>query len=251
MAINVFSNGFPGTIEMLKRLCLLFINGPWFLWAIWWCALIVIVCNLFFHDSIIAYSVVFAVSFFVPDVYGFHLYKYMYPFFVLGYLYNKGDIENIIRKYICRKEYTMAVIFIYVFLVVFFKRDVFIYTSGYSIIKDNSLRMIQLYYDIYRFLIGLFGSISVMLISKWLKRIIPLKRLNSIVEYIGKNTMSIYLISTVIVNKVLLYFSSKYIRSFSLVGCIVETIIVLIVCLGLGKLLQMRKLTKLFFFGKY
>ena len=57
-----------------------FFSGPWFLWAVWWCSLIVIISKRFFKNSIIIYILVFILTFITPDNYGMHMYKFMYPF---------------------------------------------------------------------------------------------------------------------------------------------------------------------------
>lgn len=47
--------------------------------------------NRLFKDNLFAY--IFIASFLVPDVLNLGLYKFMYPYFLIGYLYNVKELE--------------------------------------------------------------------------------------------------------------------------------------------------------------
>lgn len=57
-------------IWLLKQLVSNFVLGPWFLWAVWWCSLVVIFVRYFFKDNPYIYFAVLILTFFVPDSFG-------------------------------------------------------------------------------------------------------------------------------------------------------------------------------------
>lgn len=66
-----------------------FLNVAWFLWAIWWCTVIVIINKFFLNDNLFICVIVFLACFFVPDEWGITYILFTYPFFVLGYIFNR------------------------------------------------------------------------------------------------------------------------------------------------------------------
>ena len=74
-----------------RKLASGFIYGPWFLWAIWWCSLAVILVRKFFRDSVPGYLLCTALTFVIPDILNLALYKYMWPYFLLGHLFRTHD----------------------------------------------------------------------------------------------------------------------------------------------------------------
>ena len=68
----------------------------WFLWALFGCSLLVALVNRFCKDSIWIYAAIFIASFFIPDSFSFGLYKYMYPYFLAGYFFQKLNCSQIV-----------------------------------------------------------------------------------------------------------------------------------------------------------
>lgn len=67
-------------------------DNCWFLWAIFFCSLVVLLVSKFFKDNILIYLLGFLITFFVPDSHNLFLYKFMYPYFLIGYFFNKAGI---------------------------------------------------------------------------------------------------------------------------------------------------------------
>ena len=72
----------------------------WFLWALFGCSLLVALVNRFCKDSIWIYAAIFIASFFIPDSFSFGLYKYMYPYFLTGYFFQKLNWKDSIGIYL-------------------------------------------------------------------------------------------------------------------------------------------------------
>ena len=139
-----------------------------------------------------------------PDLSRLQLYKFMYGYFIVGYMWAKGRhrVNSANPGRLVAAFMVMCVIYAGLFRL--YGRDCYIYTTGFSLLgKDMP---IQLAIDIYRFVIGIVGSSVVILSAAILAYIFKhvnivgaaCGKLVEIVGYVGKNTLGIYLASTLI-----------------------------------------------------
>lgn len=77
------------------------IGNFWFLWAVFYCSLIVLAVRRCFGDSVVVYALLAVVMLFTPDFNRLQLYKFMYGYFVVGYMMRK---YNIMEKITCIKK---------------------------------------------------------------------------------------------------------------------------------------------------
>ena len=220
-----------------------FWGGPWFLWAIWWCSLIVIIGRKFFSDSSLFYFAVWMTMFFIPDDNNTAVYKFMLPFFILAYLFNKFDLTTRLKKIYSHKAFGFSALFAFLLLLPHYNFDSFIYTSGYYILDKNIVY--QLHNDCFRFVIGLVGSIAVMCIVHAFMDAFP-QGVNNATAYIGSCSMGIYLVSNYIFDEVLKYFP---ISGLNYLYTTVETICILGISLLITWLLKKNKITNMLFLG--
>lgn len=176
------------------------VTSLWFLWSVFLCSLIVVTINRLFRDKILVYLILFIVSFFIPDTYNFALYKFMFPYFVLGYFYKKYDLQEKFKTIYRSSYFLLSIGVIFIILLYYFKRKSYIYISGHTILGKDILS--QIHIDFYRYSIGLIGSVFILL----LLRRIPLWNKKHILT-VGKNTMGIYIISSFINLYILNYIS--------------------------------------------
>lgn len=232
----------------------------WFLLAILYCSLIVFCVRKYFKDSLIVYFTGFVLTFITPDsMANLHLYKFMYPFFVCGYLFGRYSKE--IRGMISRiglKYLFAGTLVVFVVLFCFWDIDAYIYTTGYTLFwRENAVR--QLVIDIYRTLIGFIGSAVVVFGIKllydcqaaWLsgtavKKIIEL--LWQMMAGVGKNSLCIYLLSSEMVHWFLEAYSDYY--HFSYLGTILETVILIAVCYLVSVLISRVSVLNKFLLGE-
>lgn len=166
----------------------------WFLWAIFWCSLIVLVVNRLFTDNLAIYTLIFVASFFVPDGLNLELYKFMYPYFVVGYLFNSKGFKNWIHPYL---NYKLLIVLGVVFgiLISFYSYDSYIYTSGHTVLSKDFIS--QMCINLYRYIIGFVGSCFVILlfyiVINYMEFRLP------IMTYIGSATMGIYVLADFVV----------------------------------------------------
>lgn len=238
----------PHTFRYLFKTYLSTMMGnSWFLWAIFYCSFAVLIVNRFFKDSMIIYFFGLILTFVITDSRNLSLYKFMYPYFIIGYFYHKNS-EKIREKFNTSLEgwkLLLAVMFIFAFLLCFFNNDSYIYTTGYTLLGKKIF--VQLGIDIYRFLIGFFGSIFIIML---LLKVFP-RLSNKIIKafsVIGINSLGIYMISGLIFQYILPVLTAGF-TGVNYLLVIVEAAIILALSLLITLLLKKFSVTNMLFFG--
>ena len=230
----------PSFKDLISGLVHHFLYHQWFLWAVFWCSLIVAAIHFLLKDSLIVYLTVFLLLFFLPDGHDIALYKYMYPYFVIGYLFN-GDWHRKTDWQNHKAIYTVVSWGLFLSLLLLYNRDSFIYTSGYTIIRGKTFCIEQLWIDLYRFIIGLAGSTAIILTIESTYPLFP-PVLKKAASHIGMNTLGIYLLSNVIFNDHLLKTVSFRLDGVCYGIVILETLVVILVTLLLTWLIRKSSL---------
>lgn len=189
---------FASPAEFLKAFALGFVSTGWFLWAVFWCFLIVYIVHFFFRDCVLLYGAGFLAMFVVPDGLGLGAYKYMFPFFLAAFYFH-GYRERGSRP---RWQERLSKVYDWVWigaagavfgiLFLFFDEYSMIYLSGYKLVGKDIPR--QLGIDIYRTVIGFAGAGFFILFWRKLSSLggegsFPLLRA------LGVNSLGLYLIS--------------------------------------------------------
>lgn len=113
-------------------------------------------------------------------------HKFVAPYFLLGSVICRYKLAYFGRK-------CWIVIPLYCFCVLFYKSDTYIYVSKYSITQGDA--MLHLWIDIYRFIVGALGTVSFMLLVKYMWMIIAKWQfVLDVLIWLGKNTLFIYFI---------------------------------------------------------
>ena len=232
-------------VLIVRKLLDYFLNGPWFLWAIWWCSLVIIIVRKLFKDNLIIYVFICFLTFILPDVLNFQLYKYMWPFFLIAYLFNKYNYKDKLKKIYLNKFFIFSCITIFMIMLSFFNYNIYIYTSGFTIINKEPL--MQIYNNSFRFIIGIFGSISMMYLIYISMDKIP----NSIIKIfsiLGKNTLGIYIISGYIFDELLMKVT-YYLPSVNYFYVLMESLCILCISFLINEILKKIKITNYLFLG--
>lgn len=242
ICLGISSHRF-GIVWMGQTVLSGFIHGPWFLWAIWWSSLLVIITRRFFKDNILVYIAVFVLVMFIPDNSNSAQYKFMLPYFVLAYLFNKYDLKAKLNSIYVNITLAFSSVIIYILLLPHFGFDSYIYMSGYSILGKNV--MYQLHNNAFRFVIGMVGSVSVMYFVYALTYKMP-GRVKRPLAYVGASTLGIYLISNYLFDEVL---KRMPIPALNFWYVLIETVCVLAISLSLTALLKKFKITNRLLLG--
>ena len=241
IAVKFLKNEFS-IISTIRYYIYYSIHYLWFLWAVFWCSLIVLITNKIFKDKILIYVFIFTVSFLIPDSYNLALYKFMFPYFIIGYLYKKYNCQEKLSK-IYNSNYFICISgAIFFILLYYFERESYIYVSKHTILNKDIIN--QLSIDLYRYFIGFIGSIftlSLLIkIYNIIKKQIIFKE-NNFILTIGKNTMGIYIISgfinTYILNRVTSFITYP---NFFIIG--IESVLVILISILIIKFIQRYKI---------
>jgi fucose 4-O-acetylase-like acetyltransferase len=227
------------TVIYYIKLCT---TSIWFLWAVFFCSLAVLVVKHFFKDNICIYLLLFLLTFVVPDFFIIFLYKFMYPFFVLGYLYNKHKTALQVR---IKEGYLLiGLLLLYIVLMRFYVYDSFIYNGQYM--HYNQDIPYQLYTDIYRLVVGLVGSVLVILILQFIFKNRQNNKVAALLGSLGVYSLGIYIITGYIQP---LLTKVPFLDGFSYLNVFVVSLVVLGVSYGLTYLLRKIPVTNKLLLG--
>ncbi|WP_435168696.1 acyltransferase family protein [Paenibacillus glycanilyticus] len=224
----------------------------WFLWAILFCSIIVILVNKYLNDSLYVYCLIICSFLFLPDNYNLYLYKYMFVYFVSAYAFNKFCLgSKLINLSIRLKILGLFLISLIFFgLLFFYNYDSFVYTSKIAIYQKEDM-LYQLFVDLYRWIIGFFGSgfmICVLILFNKISNNRTVVLLKRTISLIGQNSLGIYMISTIFINvKILLPLTKN--GEPDLLMLIVETITVLTICYTVTEIIKHFRFTNKFLLG--
>lgn len=198
----------------------------WFLWAIFWCSMIVLLVEKAFKGRVWIYGVIFGLLLFIPAKYNSQMYVYMYPYFVTGFLFNKFEGENWYDRVVKKDWIALAAAGVaFVVLVLFYGHDFYIYTTGINILAERGI-LVQLGIDIFRWIIGFVGSITViilckMICNKWNSASVRL------FAYFGQISLGIYILNSYVNSYVLMGVTRSFTPNIFI--WIIETVISMIV----------------------
>ena len=164
----------------------------WFLWALFYCSMGVLLVNKIANDNLIVYLVLIIGSFLTPDKWFFELYKFMFPCFLFGYYANKNKWVETFKKNI--KIIACVTVVLYVLaMFAYYNVDTYVYMSGSYILSKGMVNWHQLFINVYRTLVGICGSVA--FVSLMFLVYNALKDNNRLVKHLttlGAMTMGIY-----------------------------------------------------------
>lgn len=227
----------------------------WFLWAVFWCSLIVLFVVRCFHDNIMVYVVLWPLMLLLPGLYGINLYVYMYPYFIVGYLWNKYRLHDKIKCRLNAYTRVMAFAFLFVLFVILYRQytvEDYIYISGSGILKGLSTSSPFIDYhllsiDLYRYLIGFVGSAVAFIVIRFLFKWGDMAW-GRVMAMLGQKSLGIYAISVILFNGFILpnlNFDTGI--NYGIAG--LETIVVLAITYIMTVLLERYLLTRKLLLG--
>lgn len=174
-----------------------------------------------------------------PDILWAHAYKYVAPYFVAGYYYAKHK-----SNWIMSNKVGIVATILWFTLVPWYSKDSYIYTTGITIFRKDNIWN-QLVIDGYRYLVGVVGVIAVIWIMKKLYAVvlsyeIPVVMIGEkLLEYMGKNSITFYILSTYLFAWILPAFTKNF--TFNIFLTMIETVAVALLCDAVGKMIKCSK----------
>lgn len=162
-------------------------NMLWFLWSIFAANFALIIAEKWtksWWTKIVCLMIGFMAMYVFPNA---ELNLFLYPYVVLGFYYKKHTESSfMVKKYGC------ICILIFLVLLPLYNETSFIYTTGISIWKSNVTVKTHILIDLYRYVIGLVGSVSVIYMVYVLSG--KFKTLDNMLSKCGQYTMQIYVV---------------------------------------------------------
>ncbi len=230
-----------GLTNIIKQIFWNYLGTLWFLWALMCCTFVTIAIHKFCDGSLSAFGIILFVLLFLPEKYNIQYFCFLYPFFGLGYLWEKS-FQGRLQKKLYNWQHSLVtgviLLIIWGIMVGFFHQENYIYQTGFSLI-GKKLALLQIGIDIFRIVIGLVGSCAVLLCYKVMHI-----RLGNIpwLAWLGQNSMGMYIVNSYVNLYILKYIcvNSSENLLFSCILSVPVTIIclVLTVCISRNRLLN-------------
>lgn len=212
----------------------------WFLWAILYCSIIVLLNHKFFNDSIFVYFIILILCFFITDDLNFVLYKYMYPYFVFGYFANKKGLLTKLQSLLTNQKisfiYFLINIILYILLFLNFNHTSYIYTSKMSVLDQFEIEMFGI--AIFRWMIGFVGAILITSLIYYIYNRFENRQtaFQKALVFCGINSLSFYIIDNLLNMYILLKVTSGF--ELNYIITMIETFFVLIICIIGNKIIK-------------
>lgn len=179
------------------------LSGLWFLWSVLSASIALgIVCKitnkLWLQIILLIFGVVFVALF--PNAIN---NIFMYPYYVIGFYFAK--YKNKVFHRIINLKYIAIVIF--PILLLFYEKRHYIYTTGLFGRDYSILQYLEI--DLFRWIVGLIGSIFVMVLMELLYKLKPrfFAFVRETICRIGEKSLQIYVLSCIVLSS---YLSAIY-----------------------------------------
>lgn len=258
VALIVLQHYLEGSTIHWTALLVSYITNIWFLWAIFWSSIIVLIIHRYFYDNIVLYIVLGCIALLLLRNNNISLYIYMYPYFVVGYLWKKYALDLKFKDLHTSKKTILLLVsgLLYILLYDDFSREDYIYITGTGLIRN--LRTSQPFFDahqlgidIFRYVIGFVGASCILMLIKLVMGSFKSKKLNTlnlILAKFGKRSLGIYIISVTFINGLILP-SLPYKEHFGYLMIGIETIIFVTIPYFITIFLEKNRLTKKLMLG--
>lgn len=190
--------------------------------------------------------ILYFLTFYIPTI-GISKYIwYMYPAFVCGYYFNEYHIiDKVFNDRNLLVELTVVFGLVYLFLLLFFEKETYIYWSQYTVLNGGG--WMQATRNIQRTITGLCGSLFIVGFVRFCCDYVG-QRTRNVLSYLGRNTLELYIISTFpALIKIVSYASVDGVNYLLVFTVFIG---VLLTSLGIVYLLKLSRITNFLFFGK-
>lgn len=238
------------SLEGLKYTCMHIVYSLpkklWFLWAVLYCMIFVCTINKLHLKSSLEFALTMLgviVLYLIPDTIlpNADLYKYMLPYFVIGYYFKlERDSLNISFN----KVILLAGIFltVYAICIHYFHTYDYVYISGSYIFRTQDV-FANILICLKRIIIGLVGIATALTCSFVI--VTCMGKISSYFAYCGQKSLGIYIFSTLCFDGLALNLYSSY----SMIYIMLTFVIVLAISLLLTVLVEKNNLSRLLLLG--
>ena len=242
--IDLCINLLLGQKYTLSILFLSYFHALWFLRALFFCCMVVLMMNRVFKDNSYCYLALVAILHLIPNRILPNIFVFTIVYFILGYFYCsniRGRFSSTSTQYVL---FTISCI-TFILLLTYFKDTYYIYRSNTCIINWKYSPLTTIYINLYRYLTAATGCITIILMIRYLYQ----KLHNVIIRTlttIGQASLCIYIINSLFNEFILVYLPFSHINYLTTIA---EASIIILVSYGIYVLLKSHKISKYFFLG--
>lgn len=164
----------------------------WFLWALFYSSMGVLLVNKVFKDNIWVYLLLILLSLLTPDRWYAELYKFMFPCFLFGYFAHKKKWVKALKNHAVAIVAVTSLLYV---LAMFLNYDAntFVYMSGSCVLVDGAFQWRQLFIDVYRVVVGICGTTAFMSVMYLVCKSVSVEgRIVKALAWLGTMTMGVY-----------------------------------------------------------
>lgn len=216
------------------------IYSYWFLWAMLLSSIAIWIFEKYFNSNLWIAIGAIILSMVIPNKLNSNLYIYIFPYFLLGYIWKKRSKgRELSSKQINAALFVISLLFC--FLLMRYNYNSYIYTTQIYLFGTLGWKN-QIITNLFRWIIGLVGSVFVVLLCYRIENKINIY-VKDFLIYLGKNTLGIYIVSNIFnvyLYKLFYKIIEKTCLSNEIIWCI-ETVLVLTLCLTICQVLKKSK----------
>lgn len=242
--INICINFLLGQEYSINILFLSYFHAFWFLRALFFCCMIVLLMNRLFNDNIYSYLVLIIILHFIPNSIIPNIFVFTFFYFAIGYFVKKKNKLAIITPSKIEILFTISITAFFI-LLIYFKDSFYVYNSYTCIINSKYSPEYMLYINIYRHLTATTGCIVVLTIIHFIYQRLQ-KNIIKTLTALGEASLCIYTINSLINEHILLSLPFTHINY---ILTITESIIIICISYSIYKLLKSNKTTSYLFLG--
>ena len=242
--IDLCINLLLGQKYTLSILFLSYFHALWFLRALFFCCMVVLLMNRVFKDNISCYLALVAILHLIPNRILPNIFVFTIIFFILSYLYclnNRGQSISTNHRIVL---FTVSCV-TFILLLTFFKDTYFIYRSNTCIINGKYSPLTTIYINIYRYLTATTCCITIILAIHYLYQKLH-HVIISALTVIGQASLCIYIINSLFNEFILVYLPFSHINYLITIA---ETITTIATSYGIYKLLKLNTINSTIFLG--
>lgn len=223
----------------------------WFLWALIVSCLIVSLVTCFVNKNRILVALILCficiISLFISDETIIPQHKFVFFYFILGYLYHTVDLN--LSLYVKKNKIFIVITILYILCILCYDEDMMIYNGNFCIVGDSGFLADQLFKDLVRWGIGLISSCWI--IGFYYLVINKIELMTPFLKTMGEQTLAIYglqsVLYTIFYNISTLYnLHFPHLYLWSILLCF----LILGVCEILIKIIKHYQLLGILFLGK-
>lgn len=238
-----------GQVSLSPSLLYSYRGALWFLWSVLICSIFMLIGHICFKDSLLLGVIVWIMLLFVPEKYLSNLHIFMYPYFMVGYFWNRYRLQERYNLFSHGKKWILCGVsfaFFMLFYVFYDTPDKSIYQNGTCLLGRHSVST-QLFIDMARYIYGFVGVSMVMILVDQLLHYLKDSVVCKYVVEFGKMSLGIYVINHYTYELMLLLPISS---NFFYLLTFIETIVTIVFICIVIKLIEKSRIASLLLLGR-